>query len=480
MPIVCVLDRGCDMDHASLAPFAAPGITITPTGESGTGAPIPDSQGKPIRHGTLCAGIIAHTYISAFTSGPLGFVGVPRTLRIMPVAIQDDTGPNSGSEIARGINWATNHGAHIISMSLTFSPTNFLPADAALINIAIQNAINSNVVMCVATGDGGHDKIDYPANQPRVLAVGACDPAGQRVRSASIPTGGTWGSNFGPEISVVALGINVDTSYLGAGYVSSFLGTSAAAPQVSALAALILSAYPSLSNTIVRALIERNADHPSGGRNNEIGDGRIIEMNPFDSFIGGHVLSESSGPLPFATVTVNGISLSATTDNSGRFSLILVPPGPQTLTVSAPGFVTEILGVEIPAHGDVLVGTIALVPDYNGTYVGLETHINDQRQFEIKIIIQQTERSAFVLIFAQVGGGIPDGIPTEPQESGPVPVRGPTLFCTTIGSRFGQPFSHNLWTYNLLDPNTLHFTHHEKFLETGETLPDSEGFLRRR
>lgn len=241
--VVCVLDRGCDMTNPYLQPFAGTGFT---TGGGGNGSPISGAT-----HGTYCAGIVARSYLANGGAAP--------DLRIMPVAIKNVVGSMSATEIAEGITWATGNGAHIISMSTPFSPTNFGNADAGLINTAIQNAINSNVVMCVATGNGNRSVIDYPANRPGVIAVGACDTNGNRVVSASLPGGGTWGSNYGPEISVVAPGVNIDTSYLG-GTLTSFSGTSAATPQVAGLAALLRSINPNLTNVQVREIIEHTAD----------------------------------------------------------------------------------------------------------------------------------------------------------------------------------------------------------------------------
>lgn len=280
MPIVCLLDRGCRRDLTYSGSSITIGITITPAGESGDG-----SQVSSDPHGTQCAGVLARTYKD---SG-----GVAGSLQIMPVAIQDITGRESGCEVARAIKWATNHGAHIISISQTFSPTNFSSTDPMFrsnmnphcnnhyltdeqcINAEIQAAINKGVIICAATGNTKQPAIDYLANQPRVIAVGACKGDGQRVISAPIPNGNgaTWGSNYGSQISVVALGVDVDTGL--SSPLDKFYGTSAAAPQVAALAARILSVNPSLSNTGIRAIIERTADHPSGGRNNDVGYGHI-------------------------------------------------------------------------------------------------------------------------------------------------------------------------------------------------------------
>lgn len=131
----------------------------------------------------------------------------------------------------------------------------------------------------------------------------------------SSPDGETgWGSNYGPDVSVVAPGVECFTAdqtgsagfnknggraktwggkdYRSCGttdgkYFSLMNGTSAATPHVAGLAALLLSRFPGITNDHVRAIIEQSADrvggyiytdtpgHPNGPWNPEMGYGRI-------------------------------------------------------------------------------------------------------------------------------------------------------------------------------------------------------------
>ena len=64
--------------------------------------------------------------------------------------------------------------------------------------------------------------------------------------------------------------------------------------------------------------------------------------------LSGRVLdTKSHAPLPGATVIVQGTRLAATTDDSGRFRLPRVPPGPQTIEASYLGYRTATQMIEV-------------------------------------------------------------------------------------------------------------------------------------
>ncbi len=273
--IICVLDAGCDLGHPDLTFTPAPsGINL------GTMAP----DGSPTgNHGTACAGIAA-----ASINSLEGVAGVAGGCTVLPVAFQGWT----DVEVAAGIRYATDEGANVISMSFGWNPW-----DPAIIDPAIQYAFDENVVMCAATHNH-NAAITYPATNPLVIACGASDQIDERKTPGS-PDAENWGSNFGPEISVVAPGVlcpttdrlgnaGYNTSAGAAGnYTMDFNGTSSATPHVAGLAALLISCQNSLTNVEVRAIIESTTDkvgavpyaidagHPNGTWNEEMGYGRI-------------------------------------------------------------------------------------------------------------------------------------------------------------------------------------------------------------
>ena len=266
--VVCMLDEGCDLTHPDLR-FSDAGINLDTM--------LPD--GSPTgNHGTACAGIV-----SAIFNNTEGLSGVAGNCKILPLAFVNWT----EIEVANGINYAADHGARVISMSFGWDPWN-----PAIIDPAIQHAFDSNVVMCVATHNH-NGSITYPATNPLVIACGASDQIDNR-KSPTSPDGEAWGSNFGPEMSVVAPGVLIPTTdiqgsngYTPNDYMLDFNGTSSATPHVAGLAALLLSKDPTLSNQQIRNIIEQTSDKVgqvayinTPGKNNglwneEMGYGRI-------------------------------------------------------------------------------------------------------------------------------------------------------------------------------------------------------------
>lgn len=284
--VIAVIDSGTDLTHPDLL-LAGPGIDLGDMVSDGS----PNNFGSQTGHGTCCSGIAAGIFNNA-----AGVSGVAGACSILPLAISTF----SNVEIANGLNWATAQGATVISMSFTIP-------QSALVDAALAAAFAGNVVLCAATGNGNSLGIGYPARDPNVMAIGASDQIDNRKSTAS-PDGETWwGSNFGPEMSVVAPGVLIpSTDIQGAGgfnpavgaagdYFMTFNGTSSATPCVAGLVGLIRGQYPALSSAQTRMLVERTAEkvgtvayaetvgRSNGTWNNEMGYGRINAFRALDA-----------------------------------------------------------------------------------------------------------------------------------------------------------------------------------------------------
>lgn len=187
-----------------------------------------------INHGTFVAGIVG-----AKTNNNLGIAGViggnnSRGIGLLSYNLGD--APN-GAVLDDAIIDAVDAGVSVIQMSLS------VPSTTA-INNALQYAANNDVVIvCCAMND--NSSVAYPASNSNVIAVGGITAAGTKAAFA----------NYGSALDVVAPAVNIYSTIPNDDY-DTDSGTSYAAPQVSALAALILSVNPNLTNDEVRDIIE--------------------------------------------------------------------------------------------------------------------------------------------------------------------------------------------------------------------------------
>ncbi len=198
-------------------------------------------------HGTHCAGIAA-----AHTNNGIGIAGVAAwnaslasthaTVQLMPVKVLNDQGYGSFADIARGITWAVDNGAHIISLSLGGV------TGTQQLQDAVNYAWNRGCLVVAAAGNNGGNAPFYPAYYDNVLAVAATDPTDTL----------TSFSQYGAWVDIAAPGQSILSTVPG-GY-ERWSGTSMACPHVAGAAALLWSAAPSLSNQQIRTALENNAD----------------------------------------------------------------------------------------------------------------------------------------------------------------------------------------------------------------------------
>jgi subtilisin family serine protease len=266
---IAILDSGVDLSHTDLSPNLLGGFDATGGNNGGNHSVDP--------HGTAVAGVAA-----ARGNNGRGIAGVAYNCRILPIHM--GAAPWA-FRVADGVDWAIANGARVINMS-------FNTANDPDVNRALNDATAAEIVLVACSHNQGVAAVTFPASRPDVIAVGAIVKNGTR-----------WpNSNYGTNLDVVAPG-GIDiytTGTLGATgygtvinngangvYFTSFGGTSAAAPHVAGIAALILSVRPDLTQAQVRQAIESTCRKLSGytfsntsGRsngtwNNQVGHGLV-------------------------------------------------------------------------------------------------------------------------------------------------------------------------------------------------------------
>jgi subtilisin family serine protease len=114
--------------------------------------------------------------------------------------------------------------------------------------------------------------------------VGASNEWDQRKTKASTDGEDWWGSNYGDAIDLLAPGVHIMTTdihgsqgYSGTSTFGRFNGTSSATPHAAAVAALMITANPKLTEERVRELMNLSAAplRPSGGWTQTEGHGRL-------------------------------------------------------------------------------------------------------------------------------------------------------------------------------------------------------------
>ncbi len=217
-------------------------------------------------HGTHVTGIIA-------AQGLAMPPGVAARCKILPVRVlgsmkrgNERQGAGSDGNINNGLKWAIDQGADVINMSLGMRRSGSgLPHQEI-----VEYARHKGVTIVAASGNDGQDERYYPGALPHVIAVGAMD-AGGRVAAFS---------TYGEQVSLVAPGTDIYSTYLEDGYAFSS-GTSHAAPFVSGAVALLKSyalektGVP-LSDRKVKHILKNTADKVGRGfKDRKAGYGRL-------------------------------------------------------------------------------------------------------------------------------------------------------------------------------------------------------------
>lgn len=227
-------------------------------------------------HGTHVAGTIAQS-----TGNTTGTAGVAPHVCLMPVKVLDSTGAGTYADVADGIIWATQHGAHVINLGLGGTEP------SVTLESAVAYAWVNGAVVVAAAGNDRADTVSYPAAYNNyVVAVGA-------TRYDETPA---YYSNRGPNLDLTAPGGDLSVDQNGDGYGDGILqqtcelhgsgavswcycfmeGTSMAAAHVSAVAALVIAKGAVATVGEVREAMQATAeDKGEPGRDPQYGWGVV-------------------------------------------------------------------------------------------------------------------------------------------------------------------------------------------------------------
>jgi hypothetical protein len=262
---VAIIDSGIDLDHPEFA-----GRILNE--QSFVGGDVTDRQG----HGTFVAGIIAATPNNG--SGIAG-IAFPAQLLIAKVVRADGTIAPAAE--AKAIRWAADNGARVINLSLGGLRDPLDPREdtfSAAEQSAIAYAYSKGAVVVAAVGNADEAPktpwhyASYPAALPHVLGVSALAADGSvplfSIRDKvynDISAPGVGIVSTLPRALTVSRPACSDQGYsiCGPPEFRPADGTSYAAAQVSAAAALLIAARPSLSPDQVMSLLEHSADDVS-------------------------------------------------------------------------------------------------------------------------------------------------------------------------------------------------------------------------
>jgi hypothetical protein len=298
---VAIIDDGVQSNHPDLY-NVLPGMnandTISPYPNYG------DISGNTSFHGTMIAG-----FIGAIPNNNQGVAGIAYGVTILPVSLNKNS---LGKRVKAALYYAADR-AQVINCSWHYSRYN------QYISEGIDYALAKDCVVVFASGNSDSNQpvnqVTYPANSdPRLLVVGSINKNGAKAAT----------SCYGDELDIVAPGENVVSIFPGNGSMIAHIGgTSYAAPQVAAVAAMVRSLLPTLNNREVNKIVEKTArkitttypattDKPWGW-NNQYGSGLL---DAYAALANAACIKEVYQQTITSNTTVIGCAIKASSSNT--------------------------------------------------------------------------------------------------------------------------------------------------------------------
>jgi len=268
--IVLVMDDGTQLNHPDINLLN--GIDLT--GNDTDGGPANECD----NHGTSVAGCI-----TGKADNGIGGTGIAPGCKVLPAKVTistvpcDGTGSGANSWVVDALNYGEIQGARVSNYSVS------QPASSAIAD-KYEATRDNGMVHFTSAGNNGNTAQTFPASLPTVNAVSAIDNDGNLASFSS----------YGEDIVLTAPGMYVYTTdrtafygYTGYDYYPWFGGTSAASPYAAGVAALLLSAQPTLTSAEAEELLYCTAtDLGDPGWDEQFGYGLVNAHAAVDPSVG--------------------------------------------------------------------------------------------------------------------------------------------------------------------------------------------------
>lgn len=373
--VIAIVDSGVDPGHPDLSGKLLQGFNFL-NGNADTH--------DVLGHGTAVAGTAA-----AMTNNYAGVAGVAWANPIMPLVVLNSSNWATYYDIAQAITYAVDKGVKVINISIGGS------SSSSTLQNAVNYAWNKGAIIFASAMNNGSSTPYYPAACTSVVAVSATTSSDARASF----------SNYGNWVVISAPGESILTTNNGGGY-GSWSGTSFSSPISAGVAALVMSANPSLTNTQVLNILKQNADDlGTPGYDPYFGYGRV---NAYRS-----VAAAKNNMPPSPDTTAPSVFISSPTNGASV-------SGGVTVGVSASDDV-GVSKVELYINGT-LYATDSIVP-YNFSW---DTSLYNNGSYNLEAVAYDgsgnTGESSLVTVYVN---NFKDTIPpvvsiTSPSEGSPV------------------------------------------------------------
>jgi subtilisin family serine protease len=226
--VVAIVDSGVEGDHPAVAGRLRESVRVEVDGDDAT--VVPDEPIDAVGHGTACAGII---------------VGLAPRAIVLSVRVLGTDNRGKGLTFATGLQWAIEHGATIVNLSLSSRSESLY----ATLHDLVDRAYFANILLVCAANNVA--VASYPSLFASVVSVAAHD-----VRDPDV-----WFYNPRPPVEFGAYGLDVDVAWKAGGRITA-TGNSFAAPHIAGYAARIRAAHPTATPFEIKTILAATATDP--------------------------------------------------------------------------------------------------------------------------------------------------------------------------------------------------------------------------